>query len=354
MNADAVPADWSEITPAWMTAALARDLPGTEVATVEVVSRDDGTNRRARLGLTYRTGTGPDVVFVKGEGAWRESHARNGNMFNEPLLFASRLDLPVDHPHPYHAAIDRPAQDYVIVMEDLTRRGADPRDATRPMTVAQVEHGVRQLARLHSAYWDLDPNHPGLEWLQPWAPTAGWKASLGPGLAVGRARVPELLPAELRGRTDDELLDWCMRSMATFGQEHHTLLHADPHIGNTYVLPGDRVGFLDWQVCRRGNWAQDLAYFLVSALTIEDRRESEEGLLNAYLDALEVPAEGRPTIDDVRLRVAAAHPYSLVVWLTTHQSDRAQRPEVCRALIAAYGAAMADSRSADALDRLGA
>jgi hypothetical protein len=42
-----------------MTTALARDLTDVEVATVEVLDRDDGTNRRARLGVTYAPGNRP-------------------------------------------------------------------------------------------------------------------------------------------------------------------------------------------------------------------------------------------------------------------------------------------------------
>jgi aminoglycoside phosphotransferase (APT) family kinase protein len=41
------------------------------------------------------------------------------------------------------------------------------------------------------------------------------------------------------------------------------------------VLPDDDVGFLDWQMARRGNWSLDLGYFLQGALTIEDRRRGE-------------------------------------------------------------------------------
>ena len=56
---------WDSITAEWMTAALADAFPGVEVSGVEVVLRDDGTNRRARLGLTYSAGDGPSTVFVK-------------------------------------------------------------------------------------------------------------------------------------------------------------------------------------------------------------------------------------------------------------------------------------------------
>ena len=351
-DASSVPADWTDVTPAWMTAALQRDFPGVEVAAVELLSRDDGTNRRARLGITYGKGEGPGVLFVKAEGAWRESHAKNGNLFNEPELFAARVPLPLDHPRSYHVVIDHEALDYVVVMEDVTLRGADPRDATRPMTVTQVENGIRRLAALHSAYWDLDRSAPGFGWLQTWKATEGWRESLGPGLPVGRARAADLLPPDMAARPDCDLLDLCLRSISTFGTGSVTLLHADPHIGNTYVLPGDDVGFLDWQVCRRGSWAMDLAYFMVSALTVADRRAVEDHLLDLYRRSLTIPAPDLPDPEEIRLRYAAGHPYGLVIWLVTHQSDRSQRPDVCRALIERFATAFVDSDSATALDRL--
>jgi hypothetical protein len=139
-----IPVEWDDVTPEWMTAAIAGVHPGAEVADVALLLCDDGTNRRARFRLTYATGSGPETVFVKSEApAHREVHARNGNLFNEADLYASGVTLPVDHPRPYRVIIDRPGLDYAIVMEDLDRRGADPRDATRPLTVDQVANGLR-------------------------------------------------------------------------------------------------------------------------------------------------------------------------------------------------------------------
>lgn len=97
----------------------------------------------------------------------------------------------------------------------------------------------------------------------------------------------------------------------------------------------------------------DLSYYMVSALTVSERREAENQLLDAYVQSLTVPKSDRPDRDEVRLRYAAAHPYGLVVWLVTHQSDRAQRPEVCRALIDRFASAFTDNSSAVAVDRLG-
>jgi hypothetical protein len=48
-----------------MTDAIRGHHPDAVVDGIAVVLRDDGTNRRARLALTYSAGTGPATVFAK-------------------------------------------------------------------------------------------------------------------------------------------------------------------------------------------------------------------------------------------------------------------------------------------------
>ncbi|MDQ2637317.1 MAG: aminoglycoside phosphotransferase, partial [Actinomycetota bacterium] len=97
-----LPREWEDIGPDWMTAALARDHPGAVVDTVTVALRDDGTNRRARLALTYSAGSGPATVFAK---AVDPEHADlvelTSGLFHEPRLFTSGIELPLDHPAVY-------------------------------------------------------------------------------------------------------------------------------------------------------------------------------------------------------------------------------------------------------------
>lgn len=331
-----VPADLADLTPEWMSQALGRDFPGAEVDTIAVLTRDDGTNRRARFGLTYRSGSGPAQVFLKAEGDHREVHARNGNLFNESELYAHRLPLHVDHPQPYHVVIDREGLDYLIVMEDVCARGADPRDSTRPMSTDQAADGVRGLARLHAAYQGRTDD---VDWLQTWAPTEGWQAGLRPRIPVGIERAGMDLDAV-------EVLDRWVRFVTTLADGPQTLLHADAHIGNTYVLPGDEVGFLDWQVVRRGNHSQDVGYFLVGALVEDDRRACEQDLMAEYAGAAGLP------FDDVWLRYRASHVYGLAIWLSTLGTEGYQRHEVSLALVERYAAAVADLDSDAALAQL--
>jgi hypothetical protein len=348
-----IPADWKDVTPEWMTQAISSRHPGARVRDVALTMVDNGTNRRARFSLTYEEGSGPDVVFAKAEGDYRQAHALNGNMFNEPDLFASGVPLPVDHPLAYRVIVDRPALDYVIVMEDVTKRGADPRDATRPMSVDQVANGLRGLARLHSQYWGFSgQTHPKLRWVQTWAPTDGFAAGLIDRVPTGLDRGAKVLP-EAVGRLDaHEIVAIWARCVSSLAQDPVTLLHADPHIGNTYVLPDDDIGFLDWQVLRRGNWSQDVGYFLVSALTVEDRRRSDTALIETYRQALDIPGEQRPTVEEAWLRYRASPGYGLAVWLATLGSDTAQRREVCVALTERYATAFVELDTTEALDRL--
>jgi hypothetical protein len=103
-----IPREWEDVTPEWMTAALARHHPGAVVNDVTIVTRDDGTNRRARLGLAYAAGSGPATVFLKAHApAHRLVHLRNGNLFGEARLFKAGVPLGVDHPVVYTSIVDR-------------------------------------------------------------------------------------------------------------------------------------------------------------------------------------------------------------------------------------------------------
>ena len=351
-----IPTRWDDVDPAWMTAALVDAHPGIEVAAVELRLRDDGTNRRARFGVTYAAGSGPGSVFVKAESdvdGRREIHARNGNLFNEPRLFASGIELPVDHPQVYAVVIDEAALDYLIVMEDLLDRGADARDATRPLTVDQVANGVRGLARLHSRYWGRVDDHEELAWVERFLPSDGWQAPMRAGVPYGIRRAGDALPDAVRALSGDALVDLWVRYVRSLGTGEQTLLHGDAHIGNTYLLPDGDVGFLDWQVVRRGHWSHDLGYFVVGALTEADRRAHEADLVEEYRRALAVPDAARPAAGDVRLRYRATPAHGLPLWLLTLLSD-VHRHDVSLALACRFAAAFVELDTPGAIDALGA
>lgn len=327
-----------------MTAAIASYHPNARVAEVAILTIDDGTNRRARFGLNYESGSGPASVFLKAHApGHRIVHLRNGNLFNEARLFASGVTLPVDHPLVYNSIVDYLRLDFLLVMEDLARRGADPRDSTRPMTVDQVVMGLRGLARLHSRYWGLArKTHPQLRWVKTWNPSKGWQVGLRKRIPIGLERGAWMLPSEVRKLDGDDIVNMWSRYVGTLTLGPMTLLHGDAHIGNTYVLPDGDVGFLDWQVLRRGNWSQDVGYFLVSALTEEDRRSNESALLEVYRGSLEVPKDQLPTAEEAWLKYRAAPAYGLAIWLSTLGTDGWQSREISLTLAQRFAAAFVE------------
>ena len=343
-----VPKSWEDITPEWVSVALAAHHPGAVVETVTVAARDDGTNRRARLALTYSSGQGPATVFAKAADPAHKAMIRmTSGMFHEPRLFSCGVDLPLEHPVVYTALIDEADYDFVMIMEDLTARGADPRDGTRPYTVEQVATGVRGLARMHGQYWgERVESHPALGWLEPFLPWGGMEFAPLP-------RALERLgdaPAEVKALTIDRLIESIWKPyVATLTASPQTLLHGDPHLGNTYLLPGGEVGFLDWQVARRGNWSLDLGYFLQGALTVEDRRGSERALLEEYRESLGLPSADMPSRDEIWLRYRASVAHGLTTWLVTASAGEWQRPEVSIALAQRYSFAYADLDASSAL-----
>jgi hypothetical protein len=334
-----IPASWDEVDADWMAEAL-----GTEVASVALLLVDDGTNRRARFEVTSPDGERSTVFLKASDPAHAELNARTGGVFNEPRLFLGGTALPLEHPVVHRSLIDEPRLDFLLVMEDVTARGGDPRDSTRPYTIEQATSGALGLAALHRAYWGARFDADGsLGWVEPFVAWGG----MSKGIDIGMRNAGDRIVEPVRDLTGEEIkrVHWD-RYISTLLDGPTTLLHGDAHIGNTYVLPDGTVGFLDWQVVRRGDAVIDLGYFLQGAVTVDDRRAGEEDVVRAYADAL-----GERSFDEVWLRYRASAAHGLAIWLATAAGDW-QRPEVSITLAERYAAAFVDLDAAAAIDQL--
>jgi hypothetical protein len=331
-----VPRSWSELTPAWVTEALAPVWPGVRVRAVEVVGRADGTNARATLRLTHAGAPAPERVFIKREGSWVNRLALTALRAREAEveLTTSGIALPLEHPRLLAAAADRSRLATVVVLEDVTLRGARPLSLLEPLGPDEVAAGLAQLAGLHAAYW----GRPVPASIRPWRQGPVW----GPVASAGFARAHQVLRGLGRGELVVDapralsrgFLGWA--GLAASGPQ--TLLHGDPHLANAYAV-GDTVGFYDWQLVRRGSWVHDVGYFLVSALTPADRRAHERALLAGYLTALGPAA---PAWADAWAGYRRTPVFGLGSWLQTLAGGGFQPREVCLAAIERYAAAYTD------------
>jgi hypothetical protein len=326
----AAPRSWDQISPAWMTKALSPRYPGVVVDRVELDDIDRGTTSRTRAALHYLAGTGPATVWVKAQGSLdhRLLLASLGGVRPEAWLYASGERLPLDIPEAYATAVDSKRLNTILVMEDIVTRGGRPNIATAPLTIAQAGDGLEGLARLHAKYRDRQLPST-LRFLRPWKMNVGWCALAGIGLRglhrMRRDGSDRILPPAFRYRS---VVDFA-RYAKTTRTGPQTVLHGDAHVGNCYSLPNNTIGFYDWQMVRTGSWAHDVGYFMVSALTVDDRRNADKELLLRYLDALGAAGAKAPSLEDAWTRFRSTPVYGLHLWLQTLAVSSYQSDEVC-------------------------
>jgi hypothetical protein len=83
------------------------------------------------------------------------------------------------------------------------------------------------------------------------------------------------------------------------------------------VRPDGTGGLLDWQLMRIANWANDVAYTVMTALGVEDRRKAERDLLHHYLDELARRGVQPPGWDDAWALYRAQMVWGVVAWMVT-------------------------------------
>lgn len=335
-----------ELTAELLGAVMGPHLDGAVIGAALVLEAAEGTNRRARVQLAYAKGSGPARVVVKWHGPLlnRLALLALGAHDAEARLAASGISLPLASPRWYGAERAPARLGSLVVMEDVTTAGGRPNDARRPLSLEEVASGLFGLARLHAAWWDR-PLPAALDFCRPWrlgrafAPISAASLARGrqkarrAGLALGREAGALVLERQFRAHA---------ASVATGPQ---SLLHGDPHPGNTYATPEGGTGFYDWQLVRRGNATHDVSYFMISSLAPADRRQEERALLGHYRGALSDAGVHPPSEAALWRRHVAAPAFGLATWLHTLSFGRFQDDEVSHVTIARFAAAYRDLES---------
>lgn len=117
------------------------------------------------------------------------------------------------------------------------------------------------------------------------------------------------------------------------------LIHGDAHCGNAFTDRDGRPGFVDWQMAGRGHWAHDVAYWMIMALTPEDRRVHERRLLSGYLAALAGAGIDVPD-DDVTWAAYRRHAVHGLFWAAN--PDGLYPEEVNSAIVRRFAEAVTD------------
>jgi len=232
----------------------------------------------------------PDTVVVKLAADREESLAvaRRARTNERELRCYDELlsTTPVRVPQFYGAWFDADTARFLLVQESID---ADTSvDQIEGIGVDRVRAVVDEVAALHAFWWDSDelrskewlirPDNPGRMQNMAGFATNGWEpmcAVLADEMTADERQLGGEFPARL---------DAALREI---GRHPKTLVHSDLRADNLlFSRDGSRATIIDWQGASVGPPAFDLAYLLTQSLTVEDRRQHEQDLLERYRQQL--------------------------------------------------------------------
>jgi hypothetical protein len=273
-----------DVTPAWLTAALAGVADGAVVT--DVVARPIGTGQVAdslRLTLTWdRPTSAPSSIVAKIPAAAEDSRAAAAatRTYEREAAFYTELAPTVDvhRPQCWYAAHDPVSDDYAVLLADLAP--AEQGDQIAGCSVDAAATVIPELAALHAPRWG-DPTLLDMGWLdRPDSAGADESRAFVQMLAAG-------FTDRYAGRVEPDVGELIERFLPRLGEyqaiapEPWTVVHGDFRLDNL-LFGGARVAVLDWQTVRLGPSMSDVAYFIGSALSPIDRAANEEALVREY------------------------------------------------------------------------
>ncbi|MDE0236052.1 MAG: phosphotransferase [bacterium] len=252
---------------------------------IEILDAQSGTTRRIRARVHLADGK-ELAVFVK-----RPSRSLIARAFvavprlsRAEVRFYTELrdQVPIATPRCYGA--DHFRSGFTVILEDLVDTGATLRNSTDTLSTDEAASLLESLADLHRQWWGRTDAHPWLAKNPRRELMLG--ALLSPSLCrLGLWRVGSAVPETLR-RPISRYARNRRAAQEAMSAGPATLIHNDCHPGNQFVTADGRPGLVDWQLCRTGPWARDVAYLLATSLDPDTRRTVERDLLAGYLRQL--------------------------------------------------------------------
>lgn len=328
-----LPRSLEEVTPEWLTRTLQLRYPALRVEgfdTVQVVNTHT-TKLRLKLDLNQagREAGLPENVCLKANWSGDPLSSSAGICALEARFYHHmREALPVPAPEGYFADWDEDEFNQgLVVMEDLVASEVSFGSVCRPLDIDEAARALEQLSSIHAGWWG-----------SPQLDTYGWlKPSMGPDSAdPGQYRhlSDNIFAFSKHPQRIERMPAWMVADVTRLGRAYdalvtreasHTwpkcLVHGDAHLGNTYVTADGERRWLDWQLIRKGRPWRDLAWFLIGALRVEDRRNAEQDLIRHYIDALVARGIADvPDFDHIWHEYRHWPVYGLVAWMGTDEA----------------------------------
>ena len=208
-----------------------------------------------------------------------------GGLFNVQQWFSNASHAPVRAPSLLYGDLDARTHRFVLVLEDLGGMEAIPQSAG--VGVDRARRAIREIAGFQGRFWEA-ADDPAL-------------AACGAFLTAGQRRIMQtlyLLTLPLAFERFGDLFTTGARRLAeAFGPRidaHFTAVAKGPKTIVHGDYRGDNVLFgregqgdfavLDWQGCGIGCGMYDVAFFLATSVTVDDRRRVERDAVGEYHD----------------------------------------------------------------------
>ncbi len=280
-----LPASAAELTPEFLTQALAEHTSGAMVSTVSAVPIGTGqVAETLRLTLSWKTpNAGPAVLIAKVPSTNPISLNAAKTMRNYELEVMFYRDLAatvgVNCPSCFFADHDAATDGFALLLAD--QNPAVQGDQLGGCSPDEAAAAVNELVGLHAPRWnDSTLEDCDLAWLNRGGLAGAAFAQLVAGL------FPEFLQ-----RYEDRLSPELARSVILLGENltpylaerpgPRTLTHNDFRLDNL-LFGSERVSVVDFQTVSYGYPLADLAYFVGGSLLPEARAEHEHALVEQY------------------------------------------------------------------------
>jgi hypothetical protein len=346
-----IPQKPDDLTAEWLTRALQRAGLLDPASRVREFSMSDPGRESSYVGFVSRitlqyepdSTNAPATMIMKLPAPERIIRRLFRSIYRTEVHFYRRLAdqsrIPV--PTCYAALLNRSRTRSLLLLEDLSPF-ATPGDHDLGCTDIQARAALMKLAAFHAQWWQRT-DHPDVDWLGHYRvnSTRNW-------LIYAGAWVPFNL------RLHDQTPPATRSLFRNLWRYRHTLQaleidrpvsvqHGDFRLANLAFSNGDVYAF-DWQVLRIGQPLFDVAWFMLTSLTVEQRRRIEASLLRGYHVALTGSGvAGYPfdrMVADYRLALLLTIPQIMVIGGFLRIDER-RRAELGR-LLRRFEAARAD------------
>lgn len=271
-----------QLTAEWLSDTLGKDVESVRAEAV-------GTGQ---IGTCFRlelTGVGePTTMLAKLPAIDPATREMLAGVYRSEVRFYGEIaaTVAIRVPRCYYADISSSGADFTLLLQDMSP--AQQGDQLAGCTVAQARDAVENLAGLHGPRW-CDPALLDVDGLAVNGPDdAKLLAEMyGPATEIFIGGLGDLVAAE-----DRETLWECVgvaEKWALAHPERFGLVHGDYRLDNLLFPPdgGPGVTAIDWQTLSLALPARDLAYFLGTSLSPEERRAHERDLVAHYHRALQ-------------------------------------------------------------------